>query len=155
MYANLDIRQSYAQNFTTSQTRFWQNLIPFSTKLSRLRTRQISSQFVGQETCTAYIFHLAKYGDIVNIEMAIHTGNDSFVATPAAARRTIFHILSCQAFVGGTYGRSCRKDISQWIEVMQARASGTAGHKCRWHREKLYAGVPVELFWREQCNARK
>ena len=55
----------------------------------------------------------------------------------------------------GTYGRSCRKDSSQWIEVMQARASGTAGHKCRWHREKLYAGAPVELFWREQCNARK
>ena len=99
MYANLDIRQSYAQNFTTSQTRFWQNLIPFSTKLSRLRTRQISSQFVGQETCTAYIFHLAKYGDIVNIENGNSYGNGSFIATPTAARPAIFHISSCRALV--------------------------------------------------------
>ena len=99
MYANLDIRQSYAQNFTTSQTRFWQDLIPFSKKLSRLRTRQISSQFVGQETCTAYTFHLAKYGDIVNIENGNSYGNGSFIATPTAARPAIFHISSCRALV--------------------------------------------------------
>ena len=27
----------------------------------------------------------------------------------------------------GTYGRSCRKDYSQWIEVIQTRARGTDG----------------------------
>ena len=59
----------------------------------------ISSQFVGQETCTAYIFHLAKYGDIVNIENGNSYGNGSFIATPTAARPAIFHISSCRALV--------------------------------------------------------
>ena len=82
-------------------------------------------------------------------------GNGSFGATPATARRTIFHISSCRVFRCGTYGRSCRKDCSQWIEVIQTRASGTAALQCGWHGAKLVAWVPVEQLWRERCNARK
>ena len=66
-------------------------------------------------------------------------GNDSFGATPAAALRTIFRISSRRALGGGTYGRLCRKDNSQWIDVIQTRACCRAAYQCRWHEVKLFA----------------
>ena len=75
--------------------------------------------------------------------MAIHTRNDSFVATPTAARRTILHISSCRALVGGTYGGLCGKDYSQWIEVIQARACGTAGYEFSWQERDCMHEFPL------------
>ena len=90
--------------------------ISLRTKTSRRAAapgKYFHNVFSGEETCKDHTLdNLAKYGDIVNIEMAIHTGNDSFVATPAAARRTIFHISSCRAFVGGTRTAGVAEKIS-------------------------------------------
>ena len=74
-------------------------------------------------------------------------------ANRGAADDFAHFVLPCLG--GGTYDRSCRKIHSQWIEVTQARACGTARHLSSWNEAELHVRVSVEQFWREQCNARK
>ena len=121
MYANLDIRQSYAQNFTTSQTRFWQNLIPFSTKLSNIFTICWTRDLHSLHTPSCKIRGHCEHREWQFIREWLFHCN----ANRGAAGDFSHFVLPCLGC--GTYGRSCRKDYSQWIEVIQTRARGTDG----------------------------
>ena len=101
MVRPLDILQTNTQNFTTPQTHgFWLKWTStHDTIKNRLCAWKISSQLLGKETFKVYLLGLANYGDIVNLENGNSYGEDSFVATPTAARQTISHISSCRTLV--------------------------------------------------------
>ena len=58
---------------------------------------------------------------------------------PLVAPVTRSVAIGAQRSQAGTYGRLCRKDNSQWIDVIQTRACCRAAYQCRWHEVKLVA----------------